>query len=119
MRRELQESPDAELNVLQQLWERGPATIQHLTEALYPRTTDAHRLSWQKGLRKKLGRFALGDRLLGHAARSCLSPIARLEQIDWIERLGLQLLRQETETVVKRTIGESADPRKVSRPSLT
>jgi len=52
MPRELQEVPDAELNVLQQLWEHGPATIQQLTEALYPRTTDAYYATVQKLLER-------------------------------------------------------------------
>src|SRR5438132_11034948 len=56
MPRELQEVPDAELNVLQQLWEHGPATIQQLTEALYPRTTDAYYATVQKLLERLEGK---------------------------------------------------------------
>src|SRR5438128_9358273 len=52
MPRELQEVPDAELNVLQQLWEHGPATIQQLTEALYPESTDAYYATVQKLLER-------------------------------------------------------------------
>ena len=33
---------EAELAILQFLWERGPATIRQLTDALYPPGADAH-----------------------------------------------------------------------------
>jgi BlaI family penicillinase repressor len=36
MPRKPQDIPDAELAVLQQLWERGPCTVRQLTEVLYP-----------------------------------------------------------------------------------
>src|SRR3954469_9171964 len=39
---------DAELGVLQLLWERGPATIRQLTDALYPRGGTAHYATVQK-----------------------------------------------------------------------
>jgi predicted transcriptional regulator len=44
--------PDAELSVLQQLWDRGPATIRRLTAALYPRGTEAHYATVQKLLER-------------------------------------------------------------------
>ena len=40
--------PDAELSVLQTLWERGPSTIRQLTDALYPSGTEAHYATVQK-----------------------------------------------------------------------
>ena len=52
MRRDLPELPDAELAVLQQLWERGPATIRQLTDALYPEGTDAYYATVQKLLER-------------------------------------------------------------------
>jgi BlaI family penicillinase repressor len=52
MRRDLQELPDAELAVLQRLWESGPATIRHLTDALYPESTDAYYATVQKLLER-------------------------------------------------------------------
>ena len=36
MARSLANVTDAEWSVLQQLWERGPATVRQLTDALYP-----------------------------------------------------------------------------------
>jgi predicted transcriptional regulator len=48
MAREVQELPDAELAVLQQLWEQGPATIRQLADSLYPEGTDAHYATVQK-----------------------------------------------------------------------
>ena len=46
------ELPDAELAVLQQLWEKGPATIRSLTDALYPKSTDAYYATVQKLLER-------------------------------------------------------------------
>jgi BlaI family transcriptional regulator, penicillinase repressor len=43
-----QDLPDAELSVLQTLWERGPSTIRQLTDALYPSGTEAHYATVQK-----------------------------------------------------------------------
>jgi BlaI family penicillinase repressor len=52
MRRDTPELPDAELAVLQQLWDRGPATIRQLTDALYPDSTDAYYATVQKLLER-------------------------------------------------------------------
>jgi BlaI family penicillinase repressor len=48
MSREIQDLPDAELAVLQALWDGGPATIRQLTDVLYPRGTDTHYATVQK-----------------------------------------------------------------------
>jgi BlaI family penicillinase repressor len=48
MTRKSRDITDAELAVLQQLWEQGPATIRALTDALYPRGTAAHYATVQK-----------------------------------------------------------------------
>ena len=48
MRRDPQDLPDAELAVMKRLWEYGPATIRHLTDALYPQSTDAYYATVQK-----------------------------------------------------------------------
>ena len=47
-----QDLPDAELSVLQALWERGPSTIRQLTDALYPSGTEAHYATVQKLLER-------------------------------------------------------------------
>ncbi|HLJ96660.1 MAG TPA: BlaI/MecI/CopY family transcriptional regulator [Gemmataceae bacterium] len=52
MIRDLQDLPDAELAVLQTLWERGPSTIRQLTDTLYPSGTDAHYATVQKLLER-------------------------------------------------------------------
>lgn len=44
--------PDAELAVLQVLWERGGCTIRQITEALYPDLSDAHYATVQKLLER-------------------------------------------------------------------
>src|ERR1700741_3510818 len=43
---------DAELTVLQCLWDRGQATIRQLTDALYPAGTDVHYATVQKMLQR-------------------------------------------------------------------
>jgi predicted transcriptional regulator len=48
MKRDRQDLPDAELSVLQMLWERGASTIRELSDALYPKGTDAHYATVQK-----------------------------------------------------------------------
>jgi predicted transcriptional regulator len=48
VRRDLQDLPDAELAVLQQLWEIGPTTIRQLTDALYPDGTESSYATVQK-----------------------------------------------------------------------
>ena len=52
---------DAELAVLQVLWDRGPATIRRLTDELYPDGNDVHYATVQKLLER------LEDK--GHVAR--------------------------------------------------
>jgi len=44
--------PDAELKVLQALWELGPATIRQLTDVLYPEGGDASYATVQKLLER-------------------------------------------------------------------
>jgi BlaI family transcriptional regulator, penicillinase repressor len=52
MIRDVQNLPDAELAVLQTLWERGPSTIRQLTDALYPSGSDAYYATVQKLLER-------------------------------------------------------------------
>jgi predicted transcriptional regulator len=49
---DVQDVTDAELTVLQCLWDRGPATIRQLTDALYPAGTDVHYATVQKLLER-------------------------------------------------------------------
>jgi predicted transcriptional regulator len=67
MARELQELPDAELAVLQQLWEQGPATIRQLADTLYPEGTDAHYATVQKLLERLEAKGCVGRDRSGHA----------------------------------------------------
>ena len=48
MPRKPQDIPDAELAVLQQLWERGPCTVRQLTEVLYPTGPGSQNATVQK-----------------------------------------------------------------------
>jgi BlaI family transcriptional regulator, penicillinase repressor len=52
MARTLHEVPDAELAVLQALWDRGPATVRQLTDQLYPDGTASHYATVQKLLER-------------------------------------------------------------------
>ncbi len=55
-----QDLPDAELAVLQMLWERGPSTIRQLTDALYPSGSDAHYATVQKLLERLESKGCVG-----------------------------------------------------------
>ena len=46
------EVTDAELGVLQVLWDKGPCTIRQLTDVLYPDGTDVHYATVQKLLER-------------------------------------------------------------------
>src|SRR5262245_17754167 len=52
MARTPQDIPDAELAVLEVLWERGPATIRQLTDVLYPGGGSAQYATVQKLLER-------------------------------------------------------------------
>jgi BlaI family transcriptional regulator, penicillinase repressor len=52
MARTLYEVPDAELAVLQTLWDRGPATVRQLTDLLYPEGTASQYATVQKLLER-------------------------------------------------------------------
>jgi BlaI family transcriptional regulator, penicillinase repressor len=52
MSRTPQDVTDAELAVLQALWERGTATVRQLAETLYPEKTGAHHATVQKLLER-------------------------------------------------------------------
>src|SRR5437870_4622232 len=52
MDRELDDVTDAELAVLQVLWEGRPAAIRQITEAIYPAATDAKYATVQKLLER-------------------------------------------------------------------
>jgi predicted transcriptional regulator len=48
MPRQPQDVTDAELSILQALWDRGPATVRQLTETLYPEATAGQYATVQK-----------------------------------------------------------------------
>jgi predicted transcriptional regulator len=64
---------DAELAVLQALWDQGPATIRQLTDTLYPEGTDAHYATVQKLLdRLEAKGHVIRDRSShAHVFRAC------------------------------------------------
>ncbi len=123
MSRELEDLPDAELAVLQELWERGPLTIRQLTDALYPEGTGAHyatvqkllerleakecvvrdRSAWAHVFRAAIGRDDfIGRRLEAVAARLCggsitplLTNLVRSKKLSPKERREIRKLMDE------------------------
>ena len=89
MIRQLTDLPDAELAVLQTLWERGPCTIRQLADTLYPSGTDTHYATVQKLLERleaNLFRGAscdigtpqvFGGQVLGQALAAAYSTVGR------------------------------------------
>jgi predicted transcriptional regulator len=60
---------DAELAVLQVLWDRGACTIRQLTEALYPDGSDVSYATVQKLLERLESKRHVGRDRSGHAHR--------------------------------------------------
>jgi BlaI family transcriptional regulator, penicillinase repressor len=58
--RELHDLPDAEVAVLNILWDRGPATIRQLADELYPNGNEAHYATVQKLLDRLEGKGCVG-----------------------------------------------------------
>jgi predicted transcriptional regulator len=98
MVREPQDLPDAELAVLQMLWQRGPSTIRQLADALYTQRTDAVYATVQKLL----------DRL---EAKGCV----RRDRNSWAHVFEAAIGRDEfigrkLESVAERLCGGSLTP---------
>jgi predicted transcriptional regulator len=64
-----QDVTDAELAVLQALWERGSATIRQLTDELYPDGNEAHYATVQKLLERLEAKGHVRRDRGGHAHR--------------------------------------------------
>jgi predicted transcriptional regulator len=67
MARTPRDIPDAELAILQQLWEQGPATIRQLTDALYPRRGTSAYATVQKLLERLEAKDCVRRRRTGPA----------------------------------------------------
>ena len=115
--------PDAELAVLQALWEQGPATIRQLTDQLYPKGTEAHyatvqklldrleakgcvardRSGWAHVFRATLGRDeligrrleAVAEKLCGGSLTPLLTNLVRSKRLTARERRELRKLMDE------------------------
>ena len=119
-----QDVTDAELAVLQVLWDRGSATIRQIADAIYPRGTAAHYATVQKLLERlegkacvardrrpwphlfeaKVNRDALiGLRLRAMAQKLCggsLTPLlTHLVDASPLARADLQALRERLNTL--------------------
>jgi predicted transcriptional regulator len=64
-----QDVTDAELAVLQALWDQGSATIRQLTDVLYPDGNDAHYATVQKLLERLEAKGHVERDRSGHAHR--------------------------------------------------
>jgi len=80
MPRTPQDITDAELAVLQVLWDEGPATIRRLTEVLYPRGGQAYYATVQKLLERLEGKGCV-SRERGAGAHTFAAVIDRDELI--------------------------------------
>jgi predicted transcriptional regulator len=69
MERNLKDVTDAELAVLQVLWEQGPATIRQIADVLYPGGTDVHYATVQKLLERLQNKEHVARDRSGHAHR--------------------------------------------------
>lgn len=87
MARTPQDVTDAELAILQVLWDQGPATIRQLTDVLYPGGGTAHYATVQKLLERLEGKgcVARNRRPAAHAFRAAIDRDAligrRLEDV--------------------------------------
>jgi BlaI family transcriptional regulator, penicillinase repressor len=125
MERDELDVADAELAVLEVLWEHGPATIRQLTDALYPSGKVAHyatvqkllerlgakgcvrrdRSSWAHVFEATIDRDALiirrlqatADRLCGGSLTPLLTNLVRAKRLTAKERQELQVLIGELE----------------------
>jgi BlaI family transcriptional regulator, penicillinase repressor len=125
MSRIVQDLPDAELAVLQKLWELGPATIRQLTDALYPDGTGVHyatvqkllerleakacvardRSTWAHIFRAAIGRDefigrrleAVAERLCGGSITPLLTNLVRSKKLTPRERREIRKLMEEME----------------------
>ncbi len=123
MFRDAQDLPDAELAVLQMLWQRGPSTIRQLTDALYPRGTEAHyatvqklldrletkrcvsrdRSSWAHVFQATIGREeligrkleAVAEKLCGGSLTPLLTNLVRSKRLTAKERREIRKLMNE------------------------
>jgi len=123
MPRKPQDIPDAELAVLQQLWERGACTVRQLTEVLYPTAPGSQNATVQKLLdrleakhyvtrnreswpylfqaavqradviRKSLQ--ATADKLCSGALAPLLTHLVRADTLSDVERASLRDLLEE------------------------
>ncbi|HEV3164154.1 MAG TPA: BlaI/MecI/CopY family transcriptional regulator [Isosphaeraceae bacterium] len=128
-----QDVPDSELAVLEVLWDRGPATIRQLTDALYPAGTVAHYATVQKLLERLeakgcvqrdrsswahvfeaaidrdtliLSRLqAMADRLCGGSLTPLLTNLVRAQRLGPQERRELHALMAELEQKSKPRTG--------------
>lgn len=130
MERASRDVTDAELAVLQVLWDEGTATIRQLTDRLYPQGTDAHYATVQKLLERLEAKSHVGrdrgshahvfeavtsrDSLVGHRLRAMaqklcggmmaplLTHLIRAEALTARERQELRALIDELERKSKR-----------------
>src|SRR5262249_53986615 len=98
MARTPQDITDAELSVLEILWEKGPSTIRQITDVLYPRGGPAHYATVQKLLERLEGKQCVArDRT--HAAHTFTAVMERDD-----------LIGRRLETLAQQLCGGSLTP---------
>jgi predicted transcriptional regulator len=126
MTKQFPDLPDAELSVLQALWDHGPATIRQLTDDIYPQGTDAHystvqklldrleakgcitrnRDSWAHTFQAVLGRNelighrleAMAEKLCGGSLTPLLTNLVRSKRLTARERREIRKLMEELDS---------------------
>ena len=126
-----QDVTDAELVVLQVLWDQGPSTIRQLTEAIYPdsgpayyatvqkllerlegkncirreRTEGAHLFSAVLGAEELIGRRlrAMAEKLCGGSLTPLLTHLVKAERLTAKQRQELRALIDELDQKSRRT----------------
>src|SRR5713226_8023591 len=130
MARASQDVTDAELAVLQMLWDQGPATIRQLTETIYPdggpayyatvqkllerlegkdgirreRSAGAHVFSAILGPQELIGRRlrAMAEKLCGGSLTPLLTHLVRAERLTAKQRQELRALIDELDQKSRR-----------------
>ena len=135
MARASQDVTDAELAVLQVLWDQGPATIRHLTESIYPAQGPAYYATVQKLLERLEGKDcirrersngphvfsavlrpedligrrlrAMAEKLCGGSLTPLLTHLVKAERLTTKQRQELRALIDELDEKSRRTARRS------------
>jgi BlaI family penicillinase repressor len=130
MQKQRLDATDAEVAVLQVLWDRGPVTVREITDVIYPKGTASHygtvqklleRLEAKKFVRRDRGPWphvfaaaierddligmrlrAMADKLCGGSLTPLLTQLVQAEGLSATERKALRKHLDELEQKYKR-----------------